>query len=95
MFARCRDGRTWIHDSRGPAIEIYPIAEAAKQVLDVFGSPRTVASAAGLLARRGVSVDRELPDLLARGLLFQEHDRFISLVLPRDAGPMRSTSAPS
>jgi magnesium-protoporphyrin IX monomethyl ester (oxidative) cyclase len=88
LFTRRRDGRTWIHDSRGPAVEEYPIADAAALVLDAFASHRSVAAAAGMLARRGVSVDRELPDLLERRLVFQEEDRFVSLVLPREVGPM-------
>jgi hypothetical protein len=82
LFLKEDGGVATIYDSRpGPAIE-YEIGESSKEILAYMNSPRRVNDISKEFGHRpGLDAAKEVAYLQERGLVFQEHDRFLSLVL--------------
>jgi ribosomal peptide maturation radical SAM protein 1 len=84
-----REGEPWIYDSRsGEAVE-YPITPAVRQLLLGLEKPLRQA----VLARETAEIPeidlaRDLAFLRERGLVFEEDDKVMSLVLPHDVPPL-------
>lgn len=82
LFLKEDGGVTTIYDSRaGTAIE-YEIGENSKDILAYLNSPRRVSNISKEFGDRpGFDAVKEVEYLQQKGLIFQEHDRFLSLVL--------------
>ena len=74
---------TLIYDSRsGEAVE-YPLSDVSKQLLDALDQPlRKAELAAKFQDIPHPDIEQEIAFLQERGLLFQEGERFLSLVIP-------------
>jgi ribosomal peptide maturation radical SAM protein 1 len=77
---RTRDGRTTVIDSRSGQLLEYPIRDQARRVLDALAKPKKLVNLVDEL--QDVDVEAELAVLHERGLVFQENERILSLVIP-------------
>jgi ribosomal peptide maturation radical SAM protein 1 len=85
LFIKRVNGDTLVHDTRSGSIIEYPIGSAAEQVLDLLSKPMRVSNLASELAHiPALDLAKEVAWLQEKGLLFQEDDRYLSLVLPRE-----------
>jgi len=83
-----RGDEAWIYDSRaGQAVE-YPLSPALRQLLARLEEPRRIAVLAREMAGEEIDLDRDLGFLRRHGLLFEEGEKVMSLVLPHDPPPM-------
>lgn len=85
-----RDGdATLIRDTRSGSVVEYPISDTARRVLEVLAKPGRLSNLTAELGHLpGFDAAREVARLQEKGLLFQEHDRYLSLVLPRALPPI-------
>lgn len=81
-----------IYDSRSRKAIEHKVGPVGKRILEYLASPRRLTDIAAALSDiPDLNLDREVAFLQYRGLLFQEGDRFISLVLPKEPPvPIRS-----
>jgi ribosomal peptide maturation radical SAM protein 1 len=81
-----RNGRdTRIYDSRSGEVVEHVLAESTARVLACLSKPRRVPEiASGLSSIPKLDLTKELGFLEERGLIFEENERFLSLVLPRE-----------
>jgi ribosomal peptide maturation radical SAM protein 1 len=78
---------TIIYDSRSGTVIEHQVGETGKAILDFLSKPgRIDAVSKGLSHIEGLDVEKEIQLLQQKGLLFQEGDRFLSLVLEGDHG---------
>ena len=77
-----KDGQTIIYDSRsGQAIE-HQVGQVGRRLIEAFEKPkRAVDLAKELSDLPGLDFEKEIGALQQKGLLLQEGDKFISLVL--------------
>jgi len=74
---------TLIHDSRSGKLVKYPLRETTRQILQYLDLPHKEADLLKQFAHLSPQgVEQEMAFLQDRGLLFEEDDRFMSLVLP-------------
>jgi len=74
---------TVVHDSRGEQVVEHQVGQVGKRVLDYLAQPRRAGDLASAMSDiPGFDAERKLALLQHRGLVFQEGDRFVSLVLP-------------
>ncbi|HEY0386435.1 MAG TPA: hypothetical protein VGC64_10505, partial [Pyrinomonadaceae bacterium] len=74
-----KGGATLVYDSRsGTAVE-HELSDAGQRVLEHLEKPNTIKSVAAIIP--GSDAERELAALCDRRLLFQEDNRYMSLVL--------------
>lgn len=79
LFLKEVDGTNFIYDSRsGEKIE-YQISDTAKRLLDTLAQPKKYTD---LVTQEGAQLESEFAFLRDQGLLFQEGERSMSLVLP-------------
>jgi magnesium-protoporphyrin IX monomethyl ester (oxidative) cyclase len=91
VMRRSLEGTT-IYDSRSGEVEEYQIDELTQAVLEALATPkRAAALEAAIPQPHPAGLDRTIAWLRARGLLFEEGDRLMSLVLPSMA-PQGATS---
>jgi ribosomal peptide maturation radical SAM protein 1 len=86
LFFKESGHSTVVHDSRtGKAIE-YDIGEAGRELLAyIDGKPKELADVAKRMGHiPGFDPARELAALQAKGLIFQEGERYLNLVLPKE-----------
>ena len=74
-----RPGEAWIFDSRGGTPVEYPIGDDARRVLESLATAKK--PAAVVKECPGADVEAELEWLTARGLVFHENERYMSLIL--------------
>ena len=75
------DGKSsHIEDTRSGEQISYPVSTAAKRVLEVLRSPKSVVGLCKELGGSGIDVSRELGWLLGKSLLFEENGEYLSLV---------------
>jgi radical SAM superfamily enzyme YgiQ (UPF0313 family) len=90
LYLEERNGAHIAYDTRSGAVIEHPISAIGKHVLDQLAKPSTVerliANSAAIAQNE---LEREVAFLKERGLLFQEDDTFMSLVLPRQPLPRR------
>lgn len=85
LFLKQKGDATVVHDTRSGKLVEHPVSEAGVEVLKVFSAPGRISTVAAKLGHiAGFNAEREVALLQEKGLLFQEHDRFLSLVLPHD-----------
>ena len=78
-----------VYDSRDGEVREYPVDEVTVQVLDLLNKPGRI----GDLAKNFGHIpdfdpERQLAVLKERGWIFQEHERYLSLVLPAEPAAM-------
>ena len=84
LYFKESDGQTVVYDSRsGQAVE-HKISEAGVQVLQSCNKAKRIAQLAAELGHLpNFDARKEVAYLQERGLLFQEHERLLNLVLPQ------------
>jgi magnesium-protoporphyrin IX monomethyl ester (oxidative) cyclase len=87
LYFKESEGQTVVYDSRsGQAVE-HKISEAGLQVLRSCNKAKRIAQLAAELGHLpNFDAVQEVAYLQERGLLFQEHERLLSLVLPQQPG---------
>jgi magnesium-protoporphyrin IX monomethyl ester (oxidative) cyclase len=75
-----RGDTAYVFDSRSGAPVEYPLDPAALRVLEALSAARKPAALAGEL--EGIDVEAQVAALAARGLVFHEGERWMSLVVP-------------
>ncbi len=91
LFFRNREEDTVIHDSRTGELKEYRIGSVKRKILEYFATQGTITGLAkefGHLPRFDPIEETEF--LKERGLVFQEGDRFLSLVLPGPCQKIRN-----
>ena len=85
LYFKESEGQTVVYDSRsGQAVE-HKISDAGLQVLRACNKANRIAQLAAQLGHLDdFDPAKEVAYLLERGLLFQEHERLLNLVLPHD-----------
>jgi hypothetical protein len=82
LYMHTKSGETWIYDSRFGDVREYPISPAVRRLLLHLEDTHRIASLAGDLASvEGLDLDRDLAFVQERGLLFEEDEKVLSLVL--------------
>ncbi|HKX32976.1 MAG TPA: hypothetical protein VJ302_35170, partial [Blastocatellia bacterium] len=81
-----------IHDSRSGSATEYSVGPAGRALLNYLAKPARIDDLTQVFSDKyGRDLDRRLADLREKGLLFEEGDRLMSLVL----GGERKTQAPA
>lgn len=81
LYLRKGEGGAVVYDSRSGAAVEHELSEAGLRILDKIAvKPGRLADFVKELP--GVDAEAELAELQRLGLVFQEHDRFLSIVLP-------------
>jgi hypothetical protein len=85
-----KDGdTTLIHDSRSGEVVEYPISEVSRQVLELLSKRQRVGNLTDELGHLpGFDALREIEILQEKGLVFNERESYLSLVLPRKLPPL-------
>lgn len=88
--------RNVVHDSRSGRVVEHYLDDAAVQVLKhMHGKPKRVADFRQLLGHvPGFDAEKTVEFLQDRGLVYQEHDRYMSLVIPSALGADEPQAAP-
>lgn len=74
-------------DSRYGKVTEHEVGQAGKAILQVLEKPNRVDSLAKAVSQLGdIQIEQEIESLAAKGLIFQEGDRYLSLVLEGDHG---------
>jgi ribosomal peptide maturation radical SAM protein 1 len=88
LYVEQRDAGHIVYDTRSGEVIEHALSPIGKHVLDQLAKPSTVERlVASSGAFDGAELEREVTSLQERGLLFQEDDTFMSLVLPRKPLP--------
>ena len=82
-------GGAGVTDSRSGELRRYTLTEDARRVLDALSAPKKLAALEKDLP--GVEVDAALDELRLHGLIFQENERMLGLVVP----PVSSFTIPT
>ena len=89
LYVKKGAGKTTVYDSRNDEAREYVVDELTVQVLDLLNKPGRIGD---LNQKFGHIPDfdpeRQLTVLKERGWIFQEHERYLSLVLPREPAAM-------
>lgn len=86
-------GSNVVFDSRSGQVKRYKVEGCGKEILERLNKPKRLAVLAGELGHlENFDVEKEVKALQSNGLLFQESERFMSLVLPKE--PPRMTKLP-
>jgi hypothetical protein len=89
LFLKGTPDATVIYDSRSGEMVEHKLTAAGRQVLELLAKPKRVSQLeAELNPPATFDPEQEINRLQERGLIFHEHDRFISLVLPHEPSPM-------
>ena len=96
LYFKESEGQTVVYDSRsGQAVE-HKISDAGLQVLRACNKANRIAQLAAQLGHLDdFDPAKEVAYLQERGLLFQEHERLLSLVLPHDPSSGSSSELPA
>jgi ribosomal peptide maturation radical SAM protein 1 len=84
-----RPGGRTVRDSRSGSMVVHDVGEGGRRLLDALAAPATLTELAKAEFDPPLDVEAELAWLRSLGLLFEDGDRLISLVLPHEARPER------
>jgi hypothetical protein len=87
-----RPGGRTVRDSRSGSLVVHDVGEGGRRLLDALAAPTTLTELAKAEFDPPLDVEAELAWLRSLGLLFEDGDRLISLVLPHEARPERLLS---
>lgn len=80
-----RPNSTIVFDSRQGKVTEHQVGETGKAILDLLSKPGRIDAVSKALSHiEGLDAEKEIQLLQQKGLLFQEGDRFLSLVLEGD-----------
>lgn len=82
LLGRADDDGFRVHDSRGEAVREYTVSAAAAEILELLETPMTEAELVGRGAGDPGAVAGEVENLVDKGLLFKEKDRYLGLLVP-------------
>ncbi len=92
LYLKRRGDDVFVLDSRSGEKREHPVGDLGLKVLERLakpaGVPRLVEELSEALGVSGKAIDRAFASLLDAGFLFQEKDRFLSLVLPKEPPPV-------
>jgi hypothetical protein len=92
LYFKQKGDPTIIFDSRSGTAKEYSVGAVGAQLLELMTRPRRQAELSTELAQvPQLDLEKEMAWLHERGLLFQEGDRLISLVLPKEPPSRNST----
>ncbi len=93
LFFKENGSRTVVHDSRTGKPTEYDIGEVGRALLEYLSDkPREIGDVAKKMSHiSGFDPAREIAALQAKGLIFQEGERYLNLVLPKE--PPKMTKA--
>jgi ribosomal peptide maturation radical SAM protein 1 len=78
-----------VYDSRAGKPVEHKISEVTRQVLELLNKPKRIGNLASSLSHiADFEPAQEIANLQQKGWVFQEHDRYLSLVLPKAPPPM-------
>ena len=78
-----------VYDSRSGKPVEHKISDVTRQVLELLNKPKRIGNLASSLSHiADFEPAQEIADLKQKGWVFQEHDRYLSLVLPKAPPPM-------
>jgi ribosomal peptide maturation radical SAM protein 1 len=78
-----------VRDTRSGATVVHDVGEGGRRLLAALGRPTTLTELAQVAFEPPLDLEAELARLRSRGLTFEDGERLISLVLPREARPRR------
>jgi ribosomal peptide maturation radical SAM protein 1 len=88
----CKPDSTVIYDSRADEVVEHQVGQVGKRVLDYLAQPRRLSDLTSAFSDvPGFDAERKLALLQHRGLIFQEGDRYLSLVMPGDTAKLKPT----
>jgi ribosomal peptide maturation radical SAM protein 1 len=91
VFFKDNGTRPTIYDSRSGKVIEHEVSEIGKQVLEHLTKPRKIADLASDLSQiPNFNPEAEVASLRDRGLVFEEGERFLSLVFPKQPPPVTS-----
>jgi len=73
-----------VHDSRSGEVREEPVSTLAKSVIDALDKPAALEAVRAALAAPNQAFDEEVSNLRARGWIYEEGERAISLVFPAE-----------
>ena len=93
LYFESNGGSNVVFDSRSGQVKRYKVEGHGKEVLERLNKPKRLAVLAGELGHlENIDVEKEVKALQQNGLLFQEGERFMNLVLPKE--PPKMTKLP-
>ncbi len=91
LFFKKSDVSTVISDSRSGKVLEYQLSDIDRHILEDLNRPRRIVDVAARLDHiASVDAEREVQFLQEKGLVFNEGEKFMSLVIPGDPLPLRS-----
>jgi len=91
LFLSEKGNSSVVYDSRSGEVLEYDITEAGRQILQLLSKPNKMVDIDTNLNRiHGYDLEKEFALLQSRGLVFNEGERFVSLVLPKEPPIMQS-----
>lgn len=91
LFFKDNGSSTVIYDSRSGVATLHEVGAAGKQALEQLSKKKTIPDLARILSHiPNFDAAKEVAFLQKHGLVFQEHDQFLSLVLSKDPPAMTS-----
>lgn len=94
LYMEQRGEETWIHDTRFGDVREYPLTPSARQLLLHLSEPRMIPSLSSDIGGiEGLEVEQNLAFFQEKGLLFQEGEKVMSLVLTRKPPRMTHRSS--
>jgi ribosomal peptide maturation radical SAM protein 1 len=89
LYLKTDAGKTTVYDSRNGEAKEYAADEVTVQVLELLNKPKRLADLAKNFGHiPDFDPERAITVLQERGWIFQEHDRYMNLVLPREPATM-------
>ena len=83
LFFKKNPSTVTVYDSRSGRVIEHPVGGIGRRVLEHLKRPGSISDLRAALSHvSDIDLDREVSLLKARGLVFQEDGRFLSLVLP-------------
>ena len=85
LFLKSNGDKHVVHDTRSGKLIEHSLTGNGVRVLNFMTKPQRVVNVTDAMGHQpGFNAAKEVAELQAKGLLFQEEDRFLSLVLPRE-----------
>jgi magnesium-protoporphyrin IX monomethyl ester (oxidative) cyclase len=85
LFFLDNGNRTTVYDSRSGEAQQHEVGQVGREVLDILEKPKRPGDIAKEMNHvAGFDATKELATLQEKGLVFEENDRYLSLVLKRE-----------
>jgi radical SAM superfamily enzyme YgiQ (UPF0313 family) len=85
LFLKCEGDANLVHDTRSGELVEHVLSDVSVKILELMSKPQRLSNLNAEFGHLpGFDAEAEVALLQEKGLLFQEHDRYLSLVLPRE-----------